>query len=160
MRKQSLSSLKVLMLAAALPVLLTACATGSQSGSVYGRGDAQREMVVRFGVVESVREVTIDAGQTGVGAGAGAVVGGIAGSGIGDGRGQMIGTVLGAVAGGVAGQMIEGRSARRAAQEITVRFESGERRAIVQEITPEEKFAPGQTVRILSSNGKVRVAPQ
>ena len=117
-------------------------------------------MVVRFGVVESVREVTIDAGQTGVGAGAGAVVGGIAGSGIGDGRGQMIGTVLGAVAGGVAGQMIEGRSARRAAQEITVRFESGERRAIVQEITPEEKFAPGQTVRILSSNGKVRVAPQ
>jgi outer membrane lipoprotein SlyB len=138
----------------ALAAALGGCAS-RESASVYERHEAGREQTVRFGTVDSVREVTIRGSQTAAGPIAGGVVGGIAGSGVGQGRGAAVGTVLGGVAGGVAGGAIEEGATRKNGLEITVRLDSGELRAIVQEA--DEVFKPGERVRLLSSGGVTRV---
>lgn len=135
---------------------LAGCATNSSSGSVYSTSEARREATVRMGVVESVRQVTIEGSKGPVGAIAGGAVGGVAGSNIGGGKGSTIGSILGAVAGGIAGQAIEKRVTNKAGLEITVRLESGELRAITQDA--DEAFKPGERVRLLSSNGVTRVS--
>ncbi len=135
--------------------LLSGCAGGSSSGSVYTPAQAQREQTVRMGVVEGVRQVTIERAPSGVGAVAGGVIGGVAGSNVGQGKGATIGSVLGAVAGGVAGQAVEGGIGRKAGLEITVKLDNGELRAITQEA--DEQFKPGERVRLLSGNGITRV---
>jgi len=152
----SINSRKIvaLILSAAI-VSMAGCAGRSSSGSVYTPGQAQREQTVRMGVVESVRQVTIEPQQTGVGAATGGIVGGIAGANVGGGRGSIVGTVLGAVAGGLAGQAAEGAFARKPGQEITVKLDNGELRAITQEA--DEVFRPGERVRLLSGTGPTRV---
>jgi outer membrane lipoprotein SlyB len=135
--------------------LLSGCAGGSSSGSVYTPGQAQREQTVRMGIVEGVRQVTIERAPSGVGAVAGGVIGGVAGSNVGQGKGATIGSVLGAVAGGVAGQALEGGIGKKAGLEITVKLDNGELRAITQEA--DEQFKPGERVRLLSGNGVTRV---
>jgi outer membrane lipoprotein SlyB len=142
--------------AALAVVVLAGCATQERSASVYRAGEAQREQVVRMGTIESVREVTLDRGQTGVGTGAGAVVGGVAGSGVGKGRGAVIGAVAGAVAGGIIGQAVENNTSKVPALEITVRLDNNELRAIVQEVDGQQ-FKPGDRVRLLSQAGVTRV---
>ena len=131
------------------------CAGRSSSGSVYTPGQAQQEQTVRMGLVESVRQVTIERAPSGAGAVAGGVVGGVAGGSVGSGRGSTIGSVLGAVAGGVAGQAIESGVGRKAGLEITVKLDNGELRAITQEA--DEAFKPGERVRLLSGGGVTRV---
>lgn len=145
-----------MMLAAVACLALAGCATQQRSASVYRAGEAQREQTVRMATVESVREVTLDRGQTGVGTGAGAVVGGVAGSGIGKGRGSVIGAVAGAVAGGVLGQAVENSTSKVPALEITVRLDNNEMRAIVQEVDG-QTFKPGDRVRLLTQSGVTRV---
>lgn len=135
--------------------ILAGCATGNSSGSVYSRGQAQREQTVRIATVESVREVTIDGGQTGVGTGTGAIVGGVAGNAIGGGRGRVLTTVLGAVAGGIAGQAVEGGVSKRRGLEITVQYANGDLRAITQDA--DEMFRPGERVRVVTGGGVTRV---
>jgi outer membrane lipoprotein SlyB len=147
---------RLLLVAAAACAALTGCAT-SRSGDVYSRDEALREQSVRLATVESVRPVTIQGTRSGVGAAAGGIAGGVAGSGVGQGRGSAVASVLGAVAGGVVGQAAEEGATRKAGVEITVRLQSGELRAIVQEET--DKFVPGQKVRLLTSGGVTRVSP-
>src|SRR6267378_1700323 len=106
---------------------------------------------------ESVRKVTIQGGQSGLGGAAGGVVGGVAGSGVGHGKESTVAAVLGGVAGGVVGNAIEEKVTSKDALEITVRLDSGELRAIVQEA--DEAFTPGQRVRLLTSGGVTRVTP-
>ena len=113
--------------------VVSGCATQSSSGSVYSPQQARQEQTIRMGVVESVREVTIEGSKGPVGTIAGGAVGGIAGANVGGGRGSTIGSILGAVAGGVAGQAIERNVTQKKGLEITVRLENGELRAIVQE---------------------------
>ena len=148
---------RFMAVAASLSVLaaLAGCATGGNSGSVYRQNQVQREQIVRFGTIESVRPVTIERDQTGVGTIGGAVVGGVAGSAIGGGRGSIITSVLGAIAGGVAGNAIEGGVGKQQGLELTVRFENGEIRSIVQ--GADEQFYPGDRVRVLSGTGATRV---
>ncbi len=146
---------------AALATVLAAafaagCASPSSSGSVYTPGQAQREQTVRMGVVESVRQVTIEKAPSGAGTVAGGVVGGVAGSSVGGGKGSIITSVLGAVAGGLAGQAIEGGLGRKAGVEVTVKLDNGELRAITQEA--DETFKPGERVRLLSGTGVTRVS--
>lgn len=140
----------------AAAAVLAGCAT-SKSGNVYSRDEALREQTVRLATVESVRPVTIQGTRSGIGAAAGGVAGGVAGSGVGHGKGSTIAGVLGAVGGGVAGQAIEEGTTRRSGVEITVRLQSGELRAIVQEET--DKFVAGQKVRLLTTGGVTRVSP-
>lgn len=148
--------IKTLAIGALSAAVLAAagCAT-RESANVYGRHEAGREQTVRFGVVDAVREVQIQGSRTAAGPVAGGVVGGIAGSGVGSGKGAAVGTVLGGVAGGVAGAAVEEGATRKNGLEITVRLDSGELRAIVQEA--DEAFKPGERVRLLSSGGVTRV---
>lgn len=141
---------------AALAALLAGCQT-RESANVYGKHETGREQTVRLATVDAVRKVTIQGSQSGFGGAAGGVVGGVAGSGVGEGRGSTVGAVLGGVAGGVAGNTIENRMTEKAGLEITVRLESGELRAIVQEADLE--FTPGQRVRLVTSGGITRVTP-
>lgn len=137
-------------------MFLSGCATRTSSGSVYSAQQARQEQTVRLAVVESVREVTIEADRGPVGVVAGGAIGGIAGSNVGGGRGSTVGSILGAVAGGVAGQAIERSVTQKKGVEITVRLENGELRAITQEAG--EVFKPGERVRLLSGGGVTRVS--
>ncbi len=131
------------------------CASTS-SGSVYSGGQARQEQTVRMGVVESVRQVTIEGSKSGVGTIAGGAIGGVAGSNVGGGsRGSAVGTILGAVAGGIAGDAIERGTTKKQGLEITVKLDNGELRAITQDA--DESFRPGERVRLLSGGGVTRV---
>jgi outer membrane lipoprotein SlyB len=137
-----------------LAVLATGCA--SQSGSSYGRSQTRGEMSVRQGVVETVRQVSIEGTQSPVGAVAGGVIGGVAGSNIGKGKGSTIGSVVGAVAGGVAGQALEEKLTQKSGLEITIKLDNGQMIAVTQEA--DEQFHPGERVRVLSGQGATRVS--
>lgn len=139
----------------ALALLLAGCA--SSSPDVIQRGDAQRLSTVVDAVVLSVRTVTVEGSQSGVGAAAGGAVGGIAGYSSGGSQAQsQIAGILGAAAGAVAGNVIERAGTREEAVEILVQLKSGERRAVVQ-AKGEEVFQPGDAVLLITSSGKVRV---
>jgi outer membrane lipoprotein SlyB len=146
--------MKKAILSALAVAVLVGCAT-RESANVYGRHEAGREQTVRFGTVDSVRKVSIEGSRSGIGAAAGGAVGGIAGSTVGHGKGSSIAAVLGAVGGGVAGNALEGATTRKEALEVTVKLDSGELRAIVQEA--DEALQPGQRVRLLTSGGITRV---
>lgn len=148
--------MKTKILAAALTMLLAGCIT-HESADVYGKHEAGREQTVRMATVDSVRKVMLEGSQSGLGAAAGGAVGGIAGSQVGHGAGSSVGAVLGGVAGGVAGNVLENKATSHDALEITVKLDSGEMRAIVQEA--DQQFTPGQRVRLLSSGGVTRVTP-
>jgi outer membrane lipoprotein SlyB len=138
-------------------VTLAGCATQSSSSAVYRSGDTQREQTVRMATVEAVRTVTIQRDSKGVGVVGGAVVGGIAGSGVSSGKREAnIGAVLGAIAGTVAGQAIEERANRRDGLEITLKYDNGDVRVIVQEADVDVK--PGDRVRVVSGGGVTRVS--
>ncbi|MCU7372129.1 glycine zipper 2TM domain-containing protein [Paucibacter sp. O1-1] len=145
--------MKKLLIAAAV-VTLAACSTTSPD--VVQRGDAQRMSQVQDGTVLSVRPVTVDGSQSGVGGVAGGVVGAIAGSNVGGRReGQIVG-VLGAVAGAALGNAIERNVTKEDAVEILVQLRNGERRAIVQ-AKGNETLNPGESVILVTTGGKTRV---
>jgi outer membrane lipoprotein SlyB len=135
---------------------LAGCATPPHSGSVYRSYQTQNEQVVRMGIVESVREVTIANRDTGTGTMAGAALGGIAaGSNVGGGNGSAAAAIAGALAGGIIGNRIEANANNRRGFEITVKLDNGELRAITQEA--DELFQPGERVRLLSAGRTTRV---
>ncbi len=150
-----MNSFRLLAITLSAAIVLSGCA-GSQSGSAYSRSQTRGEMQVRMGVIESVRTVTIEGTQSGVGVVAGGVVGGIAGSNVGQGRGSTVGSVLGAVLGGVAGQAIEERTSKKDGLEITIKLDSGQIIAVTQEA--DEQFRAGERVRVLSGSGVTRVS--
>ena len=145
--------MKKLLLIAAL-VSLAACSTTSPD--VVQRGDAQRMSQVVDATVLSVRPVTVDGSQSGIGGVAGGVVGAVAGSSVGGRReGQIVG-VLGAVAGAVIGNAIERSGTREEAVEILVQLRNGERRSVVQ-AKGTELLHVGEAVILVTTGGKTRV---
>ena len=66
------------------------------------------------------------------------------------------GCVAGAVVGGVAGALIEEGATRRSGLEITIRLDNGNVIAVVQE--GDEKFNPGDRVKLVGSSGNTRVS--
>jgi len=153
---------RYLNLSLALIVVATLGACASSNPDVIQRGDTQRLAQVQDGVVLSVRPVTVEGNQSGIGATVGGVVGGISGSNAG-GRsaGGAIAGVLGAVAGAVVGNAAERFGTQESAVELLIQLKSGERRAIVQ-AKGGEVLAPGDAVILVTTGGKVRVtkAPQ
>jgi outer membrane lipoprotein SlyB len=141
-------------LIAASTLLLAGCPAG-MGGADYSRSQARTVQEVQMGVVESVREVTIEGTKTPIGAGAGAVVGGVAGSTVGGGRGSIVGATVGAVLGGVGGAAAEEAVTRQKGVEITVRLDSGRMIAITQ--AADQEFRVGDRVRVLSGGGVTRV---
>ena len=138
--------------------VISAGCTRSLAGDSYSREEAQRQISFREGTVLEVRKVRLQGTNSNIGTIGGAAVGGVAGSGIGQGRGAIVGAVVGAVVGGIAGSAAEEGFTREDAWELTISMNSGESMVIVQEIG-KDKFAPGDKVRVLQSNGKTRVSP-
>ncbi len=137
-----------------MALVLAACSTTSPD--VVQRADAQRLSTVVDATVLSVRPVTVDGTQSGVGSVAGGLVGGVAGSSVGGRREGIIVGVLGAVAGAVAGNAIERSATREDAVEILLQLRNGERRAIVQ-ARGTEVLQPGDAVILVTTGGKARV---
>jgi outer membrane lipoprotein SlyB len=149
-----INQLKTALMAGLSALVLGGCAY--HGGSADYRGYQVRgEQTVRFGVVETVREVRIQPRDTGLGGASGAVLGGIAGSHAGGGSGHVAGAVAGAILGGVIGQEIERSGNERRGIEVTVQLDSGRHIAVVQEA--DEAFKAGDRVRILSGRGLTRV---
>ena len=136
---------------------LSGCAS-NLSGDSYSRSEARRAQTVEYGEIVSLRPVQIEGTKTPVGAGAGAVVGGVGGSTLGGGKGSTIMAVIGAVAGGMAGAAVEEGVTRSQGVEITVKLDNGRTVAIVQGLSPHEKFVVGDQVRVLTTGGTSRVA--
>ena len=148
--------MKKLNLVAVAVAALFAGACAYPGGSRdYRAYETRGEQSVRFGVVESVREVNIDPRETGVGTTAGAVLGGMAGSHAGGGTGQVAGAIGGAILGGIIGQNVEKSANERRGVEVTVLLDSGKYIAVVQEA--DEAFRSGDRVRILTGRGSTRV---
>ena len=136
--------------------MLAGCAQPGLGGGNYTRGQVRGEQSVRISTVESVRDVTIDARDTGTGTLAGAAIGGVAGSTLGGGsRANAVGAIAGAVVGGIIGSAVEKNNNDRVGVEVTVRLEGGKMIAITQE--KDEDFRVGDRVRILSGQGTTRV---
>jgi len=142
------------VLLAASSLLLAGCPAGL-GGSDYSRSQARSVQEVQMGIVESVREVTIEGTKTPIGAGAGAVVGGVAGSTVGGGRGSVVGAAVGAVLGGVGGAAAEEAVTRQKGVEITVKLDSGRMIAVTQ--AADQEFRVGDRVRVLTGGGVTRV---
>ena len=150
--KSTTQTLAILALAAAL----SACATSSPD--VISRQDAQVAAQVQDGVIISIRQVTVDGNQSGMGAAAGGVVGAAVGSGGSSVQREKLSLgILAGVAGALAGNALERMATKEEAFEIIVQLRNGERRAIVQ-AKGNETLMAGDPVIIVTSGGKVRVA--
>lgn len=88
------------------------------------------------GVVESVREVAVEAKGSGGGAVAGGIVGGVIGNQWGRGATRDIATVLGAIGGAYAGNHIEKSIKESKRYDISVRFEDGSTRSFSSDTLP------------------------
>jgi len=140
----------------ALLAALGGCATSSPD--VIRRQDTQTMSQVQDAVVITVRTVTVDGNQTGMGAAVGGVVGALAGSaGSSVQREQNALGLLAGVAGAMAGNAIERMGTREEALEVIVQLRNGDRRAIVQ-AKGSEMLAAGDPVIIVTTGNKVRVS--
>ena len=140
--------------AAMLAAALAGCAYNYGPGDYRGY-EARGEQSVRFGVVDSVRDVRIQPRDTGVGSTAGAFAGGIAGSNVGGGNGQIVGAIGGAIIGSILGHNIERQTNEVPGVEVTVLLDTGKYISVVQEAT--ESFRAGDRVRILGGRNSTRI---
>lgn len=104
------------------------------------------------GTVETVREVSTPAEASGLGAVAGGVLGGLLGNQIGRGKGNTAATVVGAVGGAVAGHQTEKYVRAEKQTQVTVRFDDGSTRTLVQE--GGSRWQVGDRVRL--NNGSLQ----
>ena len=135
-------------------VAVAACTTTNPD--VIQKGDAQYLSQVQDATVLSMRPVTVDGSQSGVGGVAGGVVGGVAGSSVGGSKESAVVGVLGAVAGAVIGNAIERGATREDAIEFLLQLKNGERRTLVQ-AKGGELFAPGDPVILVTTGNKTRL---
>lgn len=152
--------MKKLSLAAMLMAGLTlvGCAnTDIYSGSVYRSDQAKEARAINYGTIVSIREVKIQADNSGViGTVGGGVLGGIAGSTIGGGRGQAIASTVGAIAGAMAGSVIEEKVSQVTSLEMVIRKDDGQEIVVIQK--KEEGFNVGRRVRIVGSSSDLNVS--
>ncbi len=142
-------------LAATAILGLAGCAAPGRGSADYRGYQTRTEQSMRFGVVETIRPVRIDAPNTGVGTATGAVLGGLAGNTVGGGYGQTAAAIAGAVIGGIIGSHVEADANKGEGIEITVLLDGGQYIAVVQEA--DEAFRVGDRVRIVSGQGTTRV---
>jgi len=156
MRQTSMKN-SLLLLLLLITTSLVGCAS-SLSGDSYSRSEARTVQRVEYGFIEQLRPIKIEGTKTPIGSGAGAAVGGIVGSSVGGDTASKVMAVIGAVAGGMAGAAIEEGVTRTHGVEITVKMDNGRTIAIVQTLSPNERFAVGERVRVISSGQNTRVA--
>ncbi|MCG8638048.1 MAG: glycine zipper 2TM domain-containing protein [Desulfobacterales bacterium] len=139
-------------------VIIVSGCSPSRSGNVYTSDQAMRAHTIVEGTVESVKLVTIEAGEKPVaGTVIGGVAGGVLGSTIGSGSGSKVGAVVGSLAGAAAGAAAEKNMGTRQGIEIVVDQDNGQKIVVVQEA--DVQLSPGDRVRVLTSpDGTVRVS--
>jgi outer membrane lipoprotein SlyB len=147
----------ILLLLLVITTGLAGCAS-DLSGESYSRSETRTVQQVEYGTIEQLRPVRIEGTKTPIGAGAGAAVGGIAGSSIHGGKTGQVMAVIGAVAGGLAGAAIEEGATRTTGVEITLQMDDGRTIAVVQRLSPNERYNVGDRVRVISSGQATRVA--
>jgi outer membrane lipoprotein SlyB len=147
---------KQLILAASAAALAALAGCQTANPDVISRNDAQRMETVQDATILSIRPVTIDGSQSGLGGVAGGAIGGIAGSNVGGDRTSAIVGIAGAILGGVVGNTVERSATKEDALEILVQLHNGERRSIVQG-KGSEVLAVGDPVILTTAGGKVRV---
>ena len=146
---------KSIFLAAVTALLLGGCAYNYGAAGYHGH-EAMAEQSVRYGVVDTVREVKIQLRGTGVGAASGSMIGSIAGSYAGSSyHGNAAGFVVGALLGALIGNEVERSANERPGVELAVLLDSGKHIVVVQDA--EEPFRAGDRVRVLSGRGMTRV---
>jgi outer membrane lipoprotein SlyB len=145
-----------MLLAAGTLALAALGGCQTSNPDVIDRHDAQHMETVQDATILSIRPVTIDGSQSGLGGAAGAAAGGIAGSNVGGDRTSALVGLAGAIVGGVIGNATERAATKEDAVEILVQFHNGERRSIVQG-KGSEALAPGDPVLLVTTGGKVRV---
>ena len=125
------SFLKLMGAATACAFALGGCAYhyGPQDYRGY---EAQGEQAVRFGVVETVREVRIQPGQSGAAAFGGAALGSIAGSNVGGGSGQAAVRIAGMILGGLRRRASSAAPTSARDWEVTVLLDSASTSRLVQ----------------------------
>lgn len=148
---------KTLIITTALSgLILTGCATNIPGSNTYRAQESGIQQSIEYGIIESIKYVTLDKGTTGVGLGTGAVLGGIAGGHLGGGWGSVALGVGGAVLGGMAGQAIEKQTSKTDGVELTIRLNSGRVTSIVQ--PNDEQFSVGNRVKLVNNGQRTRVS--
>ena len=145
-----------LVLVASIATLGTLGACQTANPDAVSRYDAQRMSSVQDATVLSIRPVTLQGRDSGVGTVGGAVIGGIAGSNVGGPRTGGIVGIVGAIAGGLIGNAVERDATQQQAIEILVQLKNGDRRAVIQGIGS-ETFAAGDPVIMITTGGRTRV---
>ena len=145
-----------LVLVASVAALGTLGACQTANPDAVSRYDAQRMSSVQDATVLSIRPVTLQGTNSGVGTVGGAVIGGIAGSNVGGPRTGGIVGIVGAIAGGLIGNAVERDATQQQAIEILVQLKNGDRRAVIQGIGS-ETFAAGDPVIMITTGGRTRV---
>jgi outer membrane lipoprotein SlyB len=147
---------KQLVMVASIAALGTLAACQTANPDVVSRYDAQRMSSVQDATVLSIRPVTLQGRDTGVGTVSGAVIGGIAGSNVGGPRTGGIVGIAGAIVGGLVGNAVERDATQRQAVEILVQLKNGERRSVVQGVGS-DAFAVGDPVIMVTTGARTRV---
>ena len=129
-----------LVLSAGVALLLGACNTPPAF--------QVSEPSARIGTVESIRQDTVQTGNTAVGTVGGALIGGALGSLVGGGRGQTAATVVGAGAGAFAGNQAA-QNSQTLVWSIGVRYDDGTVATIQQTAAPALRI--GDRVRVTNT---------
>jgi len=147
------------VVAAACLALVAGCQNQDYAGTTYSREHARAGHTVYTATIVSIQNVTIQGTEGVLGGIGGAVLGGVIGHSIGGGSGKDIATAAGAIGGAVAGSAVEGAATKKAALEITVKYDNGSTEAIVQQ-PGTDFFQVGQTVRVIVNADRTkRVRP-
>jgi outer membrane lipoprotein SlyB len=131
------------------------------SSDVYASGQVGEVSTTYPGVIQSVREVTVQQGDqledNGLGIVGGGVAGGVIGSAVG--KGNFAPTAIGAVAGAVSGAFIEKKLKTQSALEYVVQLDNGGLLTVVQ--GKDQVFGIGQPVYVIvSQSGRSRITPR
>jgi outer membrane lipoprotein SlyB len=142
-----------------LSLLLCLAITGgcaSQSGGSYATTQQRSVLTIKRGQVTDIEVVRISNDSTALGVVGGGVAGGVIGSLFGGGTGRTLTALGGALLGALGGAAIEKGVRDGNAYQISVRLDSGDEMAIVQDL--DDTFRPGDRVRVLTGrDGTARV---
>ena len=147
---------KQFVLVASIAALGSLAACQTANPDVVSRYDAQRMSSVQDATVLSIRPVTLQGRDNGVGTVGGAVIGGIAGSNVGGPRTGGIVGIVGAIAGGLIGNAVERDATQQQDVEILVQLKNGDRRSVIQGVGS-ETFAAGDPVIMITTGSRTRV---
>ena len=137
-------------------VMLAGCAEDINSNH-YTTSSVGRVSTVAQCTVLSVRQVSVDSGDTSTGTLIGGIAGGVAGSTIGHGRGSTLGAVGGALLGGLAGSAAEKGLSSQTGLEYIVKLDNGQVISVAQGNA--QPLMAGQRCLVLYGN-PTRIIPQ